>query len=282
MKKVLLSSACIFITILACAQAKIQTKQYVLNDFPEKTLKVLLTGNEIFDSALRANIQEIWHISPFEFCEREEFASLKRNDEYYFLVLTDTKSNADRKQGIRYLSVLKGKDTATDGVNGMYRVINIPFCAAGSKSGREAIVMGPMIAALQTGIEKMMKRPINLVDGVMAEPFVGKGKWNRKILVEKSDLSYNVGGSLEAIYKVENIYLVDDIAMAEAVDERSGDKIICYAIIPAHITKGSVSYTMLFKADTYELIYMKSHTISSKTPAGILQDEMREFISRNK
>lgn len=281
MKKSILLTLAIVLPLLASAQAKVKTKQYILADFPEKTLKVVLTENEMFNEALKVDIEETWHISPYEFCNKEEFEKIKKSEEYYFLALTDTKVGKASEPSYRSLTIFKGREQAADGYNGLYKVVSLPFCDAKKMDGRENAILPAMVSVLQNEILNIMKRPINLGSGVVVTPSIIKGKWGRKILVDKDDLSFEMGFSLESTYKQENIHMVESEEIAKAIAERTEGTMVCYCILPAKSARTGICYVMLFDAESYDLVYMKSHNIDSKTPRGILQSEMRYFINCN-
>lgn len=281
MKKSILLTLAVVLPLLSFGQAKVKTKQYILSDFPEKTLKVVLTGNELFDEAVKVDIEETWHISPYEFCNYEEFNKTKKSEEFYFLVLTDTKIGKSEETAYRSLTIFKGRETAENGYEGLYKVVSLPFCEARKMDGRETAILPAMISVLQNEIQKIMKRPINLGSGVVVTPSIIKGKWNRNVLVDREDLSFEMGFSLESTYKQEGIYIVDSSEIAEAIAERKEGTIVCYTILPAKSDRDGICHTMLFDAESYELIYLDSHKVSTKTPRGILQSEMRYFITCN-
>ena len=53
MKRFLTLLAALIIPLAALAQAQITTKKIKISDFPEKTTKVVLTGNALYDAAPR-------------------------------------------------------------------------------------------------------------------------------------------------------------------------------------------------------------------------------------
>lgn len=282
MKKTFFLIFSVLLPIMACAQAKVQTKQYILNDLPQKTMKVILTGDEMFDAAIRNDIQDIWHICPYEFCDSEEFETLKKSDDYYFMALSATKYGSELTPGIKSLTIFKGRDTAGEGFDGLYKVIGIPVCPAQNTEYREVAMLPAFIHVLQENIRKIMKRPINLGNGAMVTASMRKGKWNKEILVSRSDASFPLGTSVEAIYRHDNVHFVNDEDIEKAVSERSAGKFVCYCVAPSEPEKGSVSYTMLFDSESYELLYIKSHVITAKSPKGVLKNELALFIKRNR
>ena len=74
--------------LAASAQGKVETKKFKLQDLQQKITKVVMTGNDFRDGALRQDIVARWRINPFEFCSLAEFEKLKSDANYYFLIVT--------------------------------------------------------------------------------------------------------------------------------------------------------------------------------------------------
>ena len=68
MKKIILAAVSVLVPVIMSAQAQINTKKEKIEDFTEKTTKVVLTGNMFFDQTFMEEVQNRWRISPFEFC----------------------------------------------------------------------------------------------------------------------------------------------------------------------------------------------------------------------
>ena len=68
-------------------QAQIYTRKEKLKDMTAKTAKVVLTGDEIFDEALKQAVTTSWTLSPYEFCSNEEFQKIKTDSKFYFLIV---------------------------------------------------------------------------------------------------------------------------------------------------------------------------------------------------
>ena len=82
MKRVLIFITAALLPLLANAQAQINTKKIQIADFQQKITKVVLTGNEFYDLALRDEIASGWRLSAYEFCTMEEFDALKNSEKY--------------------------------------------------------------------------------------------------------------------------------------------------------------------------------------------------------
>ena len=102
LKITVLLAAALLTGAAAAGQAKITTMKFRLADFTDKVTKVVLSGNEMMDSALKLDVADHWTASPFEFCTAAEFEKLKKSDKYYFLLTAigkAGKSNASGKTG---------------------------------------------------------------------------------------------------------------------------------------------------------------------------------------
>ena len=106
--------AALTITTSAFAQAQITTKKEKVSDFTLKTMKVVLSGNEFIDQAVREAMNNTWSLSPFEFCTHEEFDNLKTSEDYYFMVPVKAKYKRESAPGVMMLCVVKGKPEAKD------------------------------------------------------------------------------------------------------------------------------------------------------------------------
>ena len=89
MKRILIFMAAVLFPLMANAQAQINTKKIKIADFTQKTTKVVLTGNDFYDVALRNEIATGWTLSHTEFCTLDEFEVLKYDDNFYFLITAD-------------------------------------------------------------------------------------------------------------------------------------------------------------------------------------------------
>ena len=114
-RKILLLLAAILLPILAGAQAQINTKKFKIGDFTEKTTKVVLTGNDFYDSCLKDEVAARWRISPYEFCTLDDFETLKKEDSFYFLLTTKGQFRKETEPGLQFLTLIKGGQDAEKG-----------------------------------------------------------------------------------------------------------------------------------------------------------------------
>ncbi|MCQ2186234.1 MAG: hypothetical protein MJY92_05865 [Bacteroidales bacterium] len=280
MKKILVILVLSLIPMFLSAQAQVETKRYILSDFTEKPLKVVHTGNQMFDIYMKEALTEVWHLSPYEFCDSLEFERCKISDEFYFLVVSDSRRHRELEPGIKSLLILKGKDSAKEDLTNMYKVVSLPLCPADDILGKECNLIPAFLDILQNEVETIMKRPINPGIGVGGKGKAAGTKSKSEIFVCKEDLGFDMNKSLEAVYEQEGIHFVDADEMIDIFERREGGELICFAIAPGVPTIGSVSYTMIIDTESHRLIYKKSHKINNNSPKGISQKELRSFIGR--
>ena len=259
----------------ASAQAKLETKKFKISDLCERTMEMVLTGNTIVDAAYRDKAQDVWHISPYEFCTVEQFEQRKKSREYYFIVLTDNSFGKETSPGIKFLSMYKGDPKAREGVDGLYKITSVPFCSADWGDGREATVLPAMLNAIQQQALSILGKEFNIGEVIRVSGRNVLGDWPGKILIADCDLAFerNADASAEPDSYVK---ITDPDTLSAAMADRE-DCLVGYVVAPENPEKGSVCFTYLINAATYELHYMRRRNISNSSPAGFTRSELKGF-----
>ena len=263
--------------LLAGAQAQINTKKTKLGDFTEKVTKVVLNGNSFYDLALTDEITARWRISPYEFCTLEEFESLKGNDDYYFLLITQGQFRKETAPGLQFLSLVKGGSGAEKGIDNMLEVLSLPFASAEYPSGREMVFLPALVDIMQTHTLEAMEKDFKAYGGLghNVQDLAKSGKM--KIVFCEDDLS---GLVTEAVTKRkfdENMIVTDeDGADRHMLDNASGT-LVSYVVAPSEPVPGSYCYKMLIDSQTHKLYYFKRHRISKKNGAGFLPEDIERI-----
>ena len=130
-------------------QAQITTRREKIKDFTSKTTKVVMSGDEILDEALREAVTTSWSLSPYEFCSKDEFNALKTNAGHYFLLVVKGQEKKEYEPGIDLLTLVKGGPEAAKGINEMLEVVSFPLRSAQLPSGRELAVLPAIIKVMQ-------------------------------------------------------------------------------------------------------------------------------------
>lgn len=259
---------------LAFAQIQITTKKEKISSFPTKITKVVLSGNEFKDQAVKEAVKNAWRISPFEFCDIMEFEKLKTNPDLYFLVLSDTKTKKETKPGISMFFLVKG-DEGAGGLEDMLEVASIPVCAADFPSGKEAAMMPALLDIMQSYIAKTLSGAFASMRSVV------KSKWQTggiTVVFDKEDFSPGVNakdieekfGSRVSIGSGEDVIH----AMVSGCENTA----VGYIVAPAEPEIGSVCYAMLIDAETHELYYFKKSVVSKNAGAGFRKADINKIL----
>ena len=232
---------------VARGQGKIYTRKVRLEDFPTRTTKIVITGNSFLELTLREELAVHWRISPFEFCEPEEYERLRTSNNYYFL-------NLAREEGIAYLILTKGgRDDEKESLRKPFEVVRMPIACYDNPSGRELVFMGAFLDIIQTFVENAMISDKTAYGGLSAANGLKmRGK---------------------------KVYLNPDAA-DEAYLEEEEDALLGVTIAPDRIGFDSVCYKMLIAADTHELYYFAREKYRGPRDGLFSEAEIRSFVRR--
>jgi len=222
------------VALSASPQAQITTKKEKFSDFQTRTTKIVLTGRDFYDAALRDAARSTWTVSPFEFCDTSEFRTLRKDEDLYFLLTTQN----DDAPGLLFLSLLKG---GGDEVTDMVEAVRLPACGDADMSGRVTVYMPALLVTLQ-----------NYIDRATASGFSGIGKVTeslhkaagKAVVFDPSDVAAWPDG-LPSQLKVSEA--ADSLMTAEAA-----------ATLTSYTAKGNgYCYTMLFDTQTLAMHWFK-------------------------
>ena len=274
MKRSFLTLLLILTALGAAAQAKIETKKYKIADFPDKVTKVVLSGNEMTDVLLRQAVSERWSISPFEFCSPEEFKSLRKSDQYYFLILADCTDGADP---LSYFTLVKGGADAEKGLSAMLEVVTVPFSQAGSPTAEAFVFLPAFIDLIQAYVPKAIEKDRNAYAGISIL-LASKSKDSpKRICLSRSDISPKVDQAVIDKYAGATLLVEDAAEAANYFTEEMPDMLVGYVIAPANPVKGADCYRLLIDAGTHELCYYKHDKIARDGEVGFTADELKKF-----
>lgn len=248
LKKYFLAGLFLLSCLAASAQGKMYTRKARLEDFPTRTVKVVIGGTSFLEMALKEEISTRWRISPYEFCTPDEYEVLKTDNNYYFI-------NLGESEGIAFIVLSKGgKKDEQDNLRKPFEVIRVPIASIADPSGRELMFMGAFIDILQAFVEDAMVSDHTAYAGL---------QW------------YN-GRKLSGKRVYVNTDKVDELYLAEEPDALLG-----ITISPTAISFGSNCYKMLISADTHELYFYRKMKYKGTRDALFTQKEINHFDTRN-
>lgn len=282
MKRVLILLCTLAVSVTVWGQGKINTRKYILSDFNDKVIQVVLTGNDLIDSGLRQEVVNIWTASPFEFCTMDRFEALKTSAQYYFLIAAESRFKDEENPGITFLSLLKGGPQAKDGISAMTEVISLPLMAAAGGSGRELVYLGPIIQAIQEYTLSAMESE-KVAYGMEAwfnQNYNKFGKMKQLYLAD-GDISESVTEKQMERFLDEDIHIVSEADADKAFLEGGYNTLVGYVVAPFMPQNGaSYCYKMLFEADTHTLYYIYKHKITEKNGVGFTVEDFKRLARK--
>lgn len=259
------------LTCLAQAQVTIVSKKERLADFPTKTMKVVLPGEDYISMALREALRNVWSVSAFEFCGPEEFNALKEKDGYYFMV--PFKHEGKKYDGITYLTVVR---SGAKQLEDMTELATMPLAPGDEPLGREGAYMPAILDIMQRYIEK------SLVDGFksissMIEKAPKGGTMD--LVIDEADLGSGISDKLRE-KKLNGV--VKSSAEAAEIFQDATRTASGFTISPTEPGDGAVCYRMLLDARTHALYYFEKHKITESNGRGFLKKDVSKLTAGRK
>ena len=254
-------------------QAQIYTRKEKLKDLSAKTVKVVMSGDEILDEALKQSVTSAWTISPYEFCSGEEFQKIKTDNKFYFLIVVKGQQRKEAEPGIDLLTFVKGGEGADKSINDMFEVVSFPLRSAEEPSGRELLLLPAFLTIMQehamslTSSEVKAYSPLTSTDS--------KKLRMKQLYFFKEDFSPQINTkTLESLD--EDVFVEEDEDVVDEVfSEGKFNAVVSYVVAPTEPVNGSVCYKMLIGADDHKLYWYKKHRISPRQGAGFLDSDLK-------
>ena len=263
----------------ACAQAQINTKKMKIGDFPEKIMKVVLTGNPMIDNVLQDEISSEWRISPYEFCTLDDFEANKTNPDFYFMILSKSQFKKESEPGIEFLTVVKGGKDAEKGIDEMLEACTFPVRAAQMPSGREFDFLPYIIGAMQGYIQKSMTDDRVGYAGLGKYALGLSGTAGKKVVFASGDVSPKMPETVREKALAAGIEIVDDDEADELLGTGDTNCVISYTVAPSNPEFGSYCYKMLFGAGDHKLYYFKKQSVGRNGDCGFIASEFNKLAA---
>lgn len=282
MRKFILFTFAIILSLTAFGQAQIDTKKVKISDFTQKITKVVLTGNMLHDAALKREVAARWSISPYEFCTLADFDELKSDSNYYFLLTAAGQFKKEKEPGIVFMSLVKGGAGAANGIGGMLEVISFPFASSENPNGREYVFLPVILDIIQSHTAKSME---NDIDGYVGLPNYTMNIYrsgNMTLVFSASDLSAEITPEMKSACFNETVLVLDEEDADEYLSPDRQNTLVSYVVTPADAKPGSYCYKMLFDANGSTLYYFRKHKITKKTGPGFLAEDIKRICAPRK
>lgn len=275
MKRFLTLLAVIILPLAAYAQAQITTKKVKISDFQEKTTKVVLTGNALYDAVLKEEIAARWRIAPYEFCTLQEFNDLKGKDNYYFLLSTQGQYKTESEPGLQFLTLVKGGQAAENGINEMLEIVSLPIASAENPNGREFTFLPAFLSIIQQYTLDSMKHDLNAYVGLSNYTKSLASTNTMDIVFAEEDLDPNMTQEAKNTYLSNGITVTSTDAADNLLITTAPNTVVSYVAVPTDAENGSYCYKMLIDTQTHKLYFFRKHRINAKYGAGFADFDLR-------
>lgn len=282
MKRIILSVACVLLSLSVWGQAQIDTKKMKISDFTQKITKVVLTGNMFYDGALKNEVTAKWNVSPFEFCTMNEYESIKCNDNYYFLLTAHGQFRKETEPGLTFLTLVKGGKKAADGINEMLEIVSFPFASVEEPSGRELVFLPTILDIIQKYALDSMDNDINGYTGLSNYSLNISRSGDMTLVFSKGDLSSDVTPELMNTCFNADVLVLEEEDADEYVSPEKSNLLVSYVVAPTAARPGSYCYKMLVDPQAGTLYYFRKHKISKKNGAGFLAEDIKRITAPRK
>lgn len=277
MKRIIVATAALLLSLMAWGQAQIDTKKVKISDFTQKITKVVLTGNMFYDGSLKSEIAAKWHVSPFEFCTMQEYEALKGDDNYYFLLTVQGQFRKESEPGLTFLSLVKGGKNAAEGIDEMLEIVSFPLASAEDPSGREYVFLPAVLDIIQNYALDSMENDINAYTGLPNYTMNITKSGDMTIVFSEKDLSGEVTPQVRNQCFDEKVLVLEEEEADEYMSPDKSSTLVSYVVAPTSGKAGSYCYKMLIEPQTNTLYYFRKHKITKKAGPGFLAEDIRRI-----
>lgn len=277
MKRIIVATAALLLSLMAWGQAQIDTKKVKISDFTQKITKVVLTGNMFYDGSLKSEIAAKWHVSPFEFCSMQEYEALKGDDNYYFLLTVQGQFRKESEPGLTFLSLVKGGKNASEGIDEMLEIVSFPMASAEDPTGREYVFLQAVLDIIQNYALDSMENDINAYTGLPNYTMNITKSGDMTIVFSEKDLSGEVTPQVRNQCFDEKVLVLEEEEADEYMSPDKSSTLVSYVVAPTSGKAGSYCYKMLIEPQTNTLYYFRKHKITKKAGPGFLAEDIRRI-----
>lgn len=270
-----LAIAGLLLTTDALGQAQITTRREKLKDFTSKTTKVVLTGDEFLDEAVKESVAATWTVSPYEFCTNEEFQNLKGNADFYFLMVVKGQFRRESEPGIDMLTLVKGGEGADKSINDMFEVVSFPLRSTEDPSGREFVLLPAFLKIIQEHTTSLTDTEMKAYSNIGAKD--SKRLRIKRIFFWAEDFAPQVDEQTKRSLDEDILIKEDEDEVDEIFSEGTFNTVVSYVVAPSEPVNGSICYKMLIGSDNHELYYFKKHKITAKSGKGFLSSDIKSI-----
>lgn len=259
------------------AQKFIRETRNTFTSFGTKITKVVIPSTTLADMVLRDAVNKGWRISPFEFCDSQEYEALKNDTSYFFLMRVDGRFKNELEPKIEYLTLIQGGPEVKRGTYSNKNIVTLPVQETGDVSGANLHLIPIYIDIIQNHIYKIQNDVSLAFKGNLFYADKVTDVIGRDLLIASDFLSYTPGNSeISDLFKGK-AKLVSEEDVEDAIIGNKKNTVVTVLIKPRGNSRGSYCYKMLVSTDSHELLFFRRHKISLLLPAGFTKEDIRKI-----
>ncbi len=259
------------------AQKFIRETRNTFTSFGTKITKVVIPSTTLADMVLRDAVNKGWRISPFEFCDSQEYEALKNDTSYFFLMRVDGRFKNELEPKIEYLTLIQGGPEVKRGTYSNKNIVTLPIQETGDVSGANLHLIPIYIDIIQNHIYKIQNDVSLAFKGNLFYADKVTDVIGRDLLIASELLSYTPGNSeISDLFKGK-AKLVSEEDVEDAIIGNKKNTVVTVLIKPRGNSRGSYCYKMLVSTDSHELLFFRRHKISLLLPAGFTKEDIRKI-----
>jgi hypothetical protein len=259
------------------AQKFIRETRNTFTSFGTKITKVVIPSTTLADMVLRDAVNKGWRISPFEFCDSQEYEALKNDTSYFFLMRVDGRFKNELEPKIEYLTLIQGGPEVKRGTYSNKNIVTLPVQETGDVSGANLHLIPIYIDIIQNHIYKIQNDVSLAFKGNLFYADKVTDVIGRDLLIASELLSYTPGNSeISDLFKGK-AKLVSEEDVEDAIIGNKKNTVVTVLIKPRGNSRGSYCYKMLVSTDSHELLFFRRHKISLLLPAGFTKEDIRKI-----
>lgn len=276
MRRLFIVLASLVVSVSAMAQPVLKDLRNNFKNFSAKTTMVVLSPDGIVDAAIRDAVTKGWKLSPYKFCNYNEYEKIKNDTSFFFLIKTDGRQRREAEPGIEYLTLVKGGYEMRNSIERHPELISLPLRSLDEDHFNVSYAPA-YISIFQNYIRKIQRGVLLAFTGEMSYTDSQDGIENKTILFNTSDLSFvPEPDEIKWMFRSKG-YVVEEEKISEALDKALPNHIVSLVIAPRDIPKGGVCYKLLISTDNHELLYYKKHKLGNRNPRGFSRDDIKRI-----
>jgi len=256
--------------------------RYLINKFYSTKTKIVLEEQPVgYNILLKQAVQRFWRLTDYEFISYDEFKEQKSNENFSFIVLTETQFDKDEVPvNYYFVNLLLGDENAQTLTN-MPELAAIPLSYADINPEKHFYKLNSIIAFMQNHLIRVRDHrfPFALRGMKYYHKYLPNIRKQKELWIVKSDIAETIRDSA-AIHDIYPYYIryVTHKQIEKAIDQRRNNVVYLHKVGPEgeSVRKGR-SIKILFGAADARIYFYKHHIIEEERPDGFLEKDFKRL-----